>query len=71
MSSVSGDTVIGTYPPGTAPVSPASPAVILTATFVSGLSIPSNLPSYIKIAPISVTGFGQIGTVIVNTTNTI
>jgi hypothetical protein len=37
MSSVSGDTVIGTYPPGTAPVSPASPAVILTATFVSAL----------------------------------
>jgi len=71
MSSVSGDTVIGTYPPGTAPVSPASPSVILTATFVSGLSIPSNLPGYIKIAPISVTGFGQIGTVIVNTTNTI
>jgi hypothetical protein len=37
MSSISGDTVIGTYPPGTAPVSPASPAVILTATFVSAL----------------------------------
>jgi hypothetical protein len=37
MSSVSGDTVIGTYPPGTAPVSPASPAVILTATFASAL----------------------------------
>jgi hypothetical protein len=37
MSSISGDTVIGTYPPGIAPVSPASPAVILTATFVSAL----------------------------------
>jgi len=35
MSSVSGDSVLGTYPPGTAPVSPASPSVILTATFVS------------------------------------
>ena len=38
MSSDSGDTVIGTYPPGTAPVHPASPSVILTATFVSALS---------------------------------
>jgi hypothetical protein len=37
MSSVSGDSVLGTYPPGTAPVSPASPSVILTATFVSAL----------------------------------
>jgi hypothetical protein len=33
----SGDTVIGTYPPGTAPVHPVSPSVILTATFVSAL----------------------------------
>jgi hypothetical protein len=64
MSSISGDTVIGTYPPGTAPVTPASPAVILTATFVSAFN-------KTKVAPISVTGFGQIGTVIVNTTNTI
>ena len=38
MSSDSGDTVIGTYPPGTAPVHPASPSVILTATFVSALA---------------------------------
>ena len=37
MSSVSGDSVLGTYPPGTAPVSPASPSVILTATFVSAI----------------------------------
>ena len=33
----SGDTVLGTYPPGTAPVHPAAPSVILTATFVSAL----------------------------------
>jgi hypothetical protein len=38
MASASGDTVAGTYPPGTAPVHPVSPAVILTATFVSALS---------------------------------
>lgn len=37
MASNSGDTVAGTYPPGTAPVHPASPSVILTATFVSAL----------------------------------
>ncbi len=37
MSSVSGDSVLGTYSPGTAPVSPASPSVILTATFVSAI----------------------------------
>jgi len=37
MASDSGDTVAGTYPPGTAPVHPASPAVIFTATFVSAL----------------------------------
>jgi hypothetical protein len=35
MASDSGDTVAGTYPPGTAPVHPAAPSVILTATFVS------------------------------------
>jgi hypothetical protein len=35
--STSGDTVLGTYPPGTAPVHPAAPSVILTATFVSAL----------------------------------
>jgi len=38
MTSDSGDTVAGTYPPGTAPVHPVSPSVILTATFVSALS---------------------------------
>jgi len=35
--STSGDTVIGTYPPGTAPVHPASPSIILTAVFASAL----------------------------------
>jgi len=35
--SESGDTVIGTYPPGTSPIHPAAPSVILTATFVSAL----------------------------------
>lgn len=37
MASDSGDTVAATYPPGASPVHPASPAVILTATFVSAL----------------------------------
>jgi hypothetical protein len=37
MHSNTGNTVAGTYPPGTAPVHPASPSVILTATFVSAL----------------------------------
>lgn len=37
MASNSGDTVAATYPPGTAPVHPASPSVIITATFVSAL----------------------------------
>ena len=37
MASQTGNTVAGTYPPGTAPVHPASPSVILTATFVSAL----------------------------------
>jgi len=37
MASDSGDTVAGTYPPGTAPVHPAAPSIILTATFVSAL----------------------------------
>ena len=37
MASDSGDTVAGTYSPGTAPVHPASPSIILTATFVSAL----------------------------------
>ena len=43
---------------------PAIPSVIGSITFVSAFN-------KTKIAPISVTGFGQIGTVIVNTTNTI
>jgi len=37
MASESGNTVAATYPPGTSPVTPASPSVILTATFVSAL----------------------------------
>jgi hypothetical protein len=37
MSSASGNTVAATYPPGTSPTRPASPSVILTATFVSAL----------------------------------
>lgn len=37
MASDSGNTVAATYPPGTAPVHPASPSVIFTATFVSAL----------------------------------
>lgn len=36
-ASNTGNTVLATYPPGTAPVHPVSPAVILTATFVSAL----------------------------------
>jgi len=37
MASETGNTVATTYPPGTAPVHPASPSVILTTTFVSAL----------------------------------
>ena len=39
MTSDSGNTVVATYPPGVAPspVHPASPSIILTATFVSAL----------------------------------
>ena len=37
FASTTGNTVCSTYPPGTFPVTPTSPAVILTATFVSGL----------------------------------
>jgi hypothetical protein len=35
--SESGDTVIGTYPPGTSPIHPAAPSIVLTATFVSAV----------------------------------
>lgn len=34
----SGNTALATYPAGTAPVHPVSPSVIVTATFVSGLT---------------------------------
>lgn len=37
MASDSGNTVAATYQPGTSPVHPVSPSVILTATFVSAL----------------------------------
>lgn len=37
MASDTGNTVAATYPPGTSPVHPASPSIILTSTFVSGL----------------------------------
>ena len=37
MASQTGNTVAATYPPGTAPVHPASPSIILTSTFVSAL----------------------------------
>jgi hypothetical protein len=36
-ASDTGNTVAATYPPGTAPVHPASPSIILTSTFVSAL----------------------------------
>lgn len=36
-ASNTGNTVAATYPPGTAPVHPASPSIILTSTFVSAL----------------------------------
>jgi hypothetical protein len=52
--------------PGVTPAIPATPSVILTIQFVS-----DRFPAAEEVAPISVTGFGQIGTVIVNTTNTI
>jgi hypothetical protein len=37
FASDTGNTVAATYPPGTAPVHPASPSIILTSTFVSAL----------------------------------
>lgn len=37
ISSTTGNTVCATYPPGTSPVRPASPSIILTSTFVSAL----------------------------------
>lgn len=36
-ASQTGNTVAATYPPGTAPVHPASPSIIVTSTFVSAL----------------------------------
>ena len=36
-TSDTGNTVLGTYPPGTAPVHPASPSAIVTVSFVSAL----------------------------------
>ena len=37
VASTTGNTVCATYPPGTSPVHPASPSIILTSTFVSAL----------------------------------
>lgn len=37
LSSTTGNTVCATYPPATLPTRPASPSIILTATFVSSL----------------------------------
>ena len=37
FSSVTGNTVVATYPAGTSPVTPVSPSVILTAQFVSAI----------------------------------
>ena len=37
FASTTGNTVCSTYPPATAPTRPASPSIILTATFVSAL----------------------------------
>lgn len=37
FSSLSGNTVVATFPAGTAPVTPISPSLILTATFVSAI----------------------------------
>jgi hypothetical protein len=37
FASATGNTVCATYAPGTTPVTPASPSIILTATFVSAL----------------------------------
>jgi hypothetical protein len=37
FASNTGNTVAATYPPGTAPVHPASPSIIVTSTFVSAL----------------------------------
>lgn len=37
FASDSGNTVAATYPPGTTPVHPASPSIIVTSTFVSAL----------------------------------
>ena len=38
FASTTGNTVAATYPPGTSPVRPASPSIIVTSTFVSALS---------------------------------
>ena len=37
FASTTGNTVAATYPPGTSPVHPASPSIIVTSTFVSAL----------------------------------
>jgi len=52
--------------PGVTPAIPATPSAILTVQFIS-----AQFPPVTRISPVSVTGFGQIGTVIVSATNTI
>jgi len=37
FASITGNTVAATYSPGTSPVHPASPSIIVTSTFVSAL----------------------------------
>jgi hypothetical protein len=37
-TSNTGNTIVATYPAGTSPVHPVSPAIILTAQFVSAVS---------------------------------
>jgi hypothetical protein len=51
-------------------VRPATPSAIGSIVYVSASNTGASSTKP-KVAPISVTGFGQIGTVIVNTTNTI
>lgn len=57
-TSDSGNTVLVTYPPGTGPTHPASPAIILTVSYVSAPPSPK-----IQITPIGVAGYCQIGKV--------
>lgn len=59
-----------TTPPDPYP-HPSIPSVVVTLTYVSSLTTAGDANNFEEVAPISVTGFGQIGTVIVDATNTI